>query len=381
MDGGNGTGTKALAPAGSKGRGKRATAGGSADEAITATATAAPHDQAALTLEAPRERVGTAPPVQVKSEDPRTVVAHAEPGVAPRVDPPTAAETAAIPSPAASNGDDPVAMGAAQEAMRASQGTAPVGRPKRRMTFYTAGMAPADVRVAPVQRQWMDESRERFAYRCLPLLIGNSYGWQFLNPVGFNALWDGSPGAEGIKLIADPGGRVPIARGHFGGPIMTFSLPGFMRTEEGYDLMVTGPINFAKDGISALTAVVETDWLPFSFTMNYQFTRPGASVRFERGEPFCQVFPIKRAEIEDFDPVIRPHTDCPELHEQYEEWGASRTVFNRDAQIIGSPAHREKWQKFYQKGTNAAKEDISVDHRTRLSLRPFRPPNPGEIPE
>ena len=37
--------------------------------------------------------------------------------------------------------------------------------------------------------------------------------------------------------------------------------------------MVTGPFNQPKDAIQPLTAIVETDWAPFTFTMNWKFTR------------------------------------------------------------------------------------------------------------
>ena len=33
-----------------------------------------------------------------------------------------------------------------------------------------------DIRPAPVERDWMDATNQRFAYRCLPLNIANAYG-------------------------------------------------------------------------------------------------------------------------------------------------------------------------------------------------------------
>ncbi len=48
-------------------------------------------------------------------------------------------------------------------------------------------------------------------------------------------------------------------------------------------MWVGGPPNHIKDGIQPLTGLVETDWLPFPFTMNWMFTRKG-SVRWERGQ-------------------------------------------------------------------------------------------------
>ena len=34
---------------------------------------------------------------------------------------------------------------------------------------------------APLRREWMDTSADRYAYRCLPLLIANQAGWLALN--------------------------------------------------------------------------------------------------------------------------------------------------------------------------------------------------------
>ena len=41
------------------------------------------------------------------------------------------------------------------------------------------------------QRDWMDATPQRHAYRCLPLTIMNQTGWWIKNPVGFTATWSG----------------------------------------------------------------------------------------------------------------------------------------------------------------------------------------------
>jgi hypothetical protein len=39
------------------------------------------------------------------------------------------------------------------------------------LTAYIMEGHKIDIRPAPLEREWMDRSRERFAYRCLPLNI------------------------------------------------------------------------------------------------------------------------------------------------------------------------------------------------------------------
>jgi hypothetical protein len=121
-----------------------------------------------------------------------------------------------------------------------------------------------DIRPAPVERDWMDATNQRFAYRCLPLNIANAYGWEILCNAGFLAMWWGGEGLDSIVIEPDPGTIAP-AISHFGHGILTFHLPCLFSTEPGAELMVQGPINRPKDGIAALSGVIETNWSPYSF--------------------------------------------------------------------------------------------------------------------
>ncbi len=59
---------------------------------------------------------------------------------------------------------------------------------------------------ADLQRDWMDATPNRFAYRCLPLSIVNQTGWWICNPVGFTATWRGIslPGSIDFHFDAAP---------------------------------------------------------------------------------------------------------------------------------------------------------------------------------
>ena len=76
-----------------------------------------------------------------------------------------------------------------------------------------------------------------------------------------------------------------------------------------------------------MSGLIETDWLPFPFTMNWIFTRPGR-IKFEKGEPFCFLLPVEHRKVEAFQPVIRSMNSNPELRRQYDVWAEKRTEFN-----------------------------------------------------
>ncbi len=227
-----------------------------------------------------------------------------------------------------------------------------------------------EIRPAPLERSWMQATGERFAYRCLPLNIANTHGWEILCAAGFTAIWNGGAGLDAIALQPDPGTSLPVSS-HFGNGILTFHIPCLFRTAPGFDLMVQGPINRPKDAIAPLTGVVETDWSPYSFTMNWLFTRPGVAIRFEQGEPYCHLFPLRRGDVESMAPELRPLSDDPALEREHTGWMASRNQFNAELRRPGSQAQGEKWQKLYYHGLDTEGRTIAPDHRTRVRLKPF----------
>jgi hypothetical protein len=157
-----------------------------------------------------------------------------------------------------------------------------------RLLCYPVSGQPPKIVAAKAERGWMDATPGGFAYRCLPLNIANAHGWMILNPAAFVAQWDGNDGTDAVKIQAMAGDSTPLtALSHFGSGILTFGIPALFRTDPGYDLMVTGPFNTPKDGIAPLTGIVETDWSPSTFTMNWKFTRKHHVVRFDRDEPIA----------------------------------------------------------------------------------------------
>jgi len=229
-----------------------------------------------------------------------------------------------------------------------------------------------EIRPGPGRRDWMDNAQNRAPYRCAPLVVANGFGWELLSPVGFSAIWNGGQDKEGLIVLEDVG-TTPAAHSHFGEGILTFTMPMVFRTDPGTDLIVQGPMNRPKDAIAPLSGVVESDWGPFSFTMNWKFTRANTAIRFDEGEPFCNIIPIRRGALEEISPKLIPISKEPSLQASHAKWLAARVRFNEDLTKEGSEARAIKWQKHYQRGMDP--NDISPapdSHRTKSSLRPFQ---------
>lgn len=226
-----------------------------------------------------------------------------------------------------------------------------------------------EIRPAPLLRDWMEATTEKYAYRCLPLNIANCAGWELLSPRGFTAVWNGGTHKDSIAIAPEDAGVAAPAISHFGFAVMTFSVPGLFRTPPGIDLMVTGPINRPKPGIQPLMGIIETDWSEFGFTMNWMFTDKDRAIRFEKGEPFCTLIPVPRTLAESLEPALVVGDPNSELWRRHLAHRLSRADFIKNLNVEGSTEKQMGWQRAYFTGPD---EDITPAHRTKVRLKPFR---------
>jgi len=241
--------------------------------------------------------------------------------------------------------------------------------------FATTARPPEIVPGRP-QRGWMDAFHERHPYRCLPLTMANTTGWEILCPMGFSAEWNGGKLQEDITLRPDrphPDFH-EFVKSHFTHGVLTFHTGYLFRTSQGWDMQAGGPPNLPKDGIQPLSGITETDWLPFPFTMNWIFTRPGR-VRFEKGEPFCFITLVPHRALEEVQPIQRSLASDLEFKAQYDAWLNSREGFNKRLARMDPEAIREAWQRYYFKGE--VPEDLGSAPADHVNKRRLKAPRIG----
>ncbi len=256
-----------------------------------------------------------------------------------------------------------------------------------RLTCYPLKSHIPEIVPAPLERAWMNETPERYAYRCLPLAIANGHGWEILNSHGFTVRWDGGAGQDALTIVRDhvdspqgssqegaQEGATPTS--HFGSGVLTFELGMLFRTEPGWNLFLSGPLNRPKRGIQGLTGVVEADWSPYPFTMNWQLTEANLPVRFEKDEPIAHLFPVLRGYLEAIEPEHGILADAEaDLQNAYRSWRTGRGQFLDNIGARDPDAVKQRWQKHYFKGIMPSGEpgvpSGSPQHQTKLRTQTF----------
>ena len=212
------------------------------------------------------------------------------------------------------------------------------------------------------KRNWMNESRDKFAYKCLPLNIANQYGFAVLCPADFTIDWWGGNDEKDVdfQIRSEDSYMENYLHSYFGGGTFTIHVDFVIRTPKGFSTYIRGVPNETKQGLKPLDAIVETDWLSYTFTYNFLLTEPG-SYSFKKGEPLFIFFPIERGTVENFELKESRLENDSDLLKDFDDYHRKRM----DA--IKVPLKKPVWQYFYRDGVKASGERVNIkNHITNL---------------
>lgn len=208
----------------------------------------------------------------------------------------------------------------------------------------------------------MDQTPDKYAYRCLPLTIGNTTGWDIYPVCNFYIAWSNVNYNHQTSLSVHPEEEdLNFGSSSFGSGIVTFH-PGYLfRTEKNWDLLVTGTPNEFIDFAYPLTGIVETYWNDFTFTMNWKMMKFG-SFFWPKEVPICRIIPIPH-DYGEMDATIVPLQKEKDLLEKFKKNSRRRkqlindlhTAHNelRDEGTVKLKVPSTHWEKAYYRGLDA----------------------------
>ena len=161
----------------------------------------------------------------------------------------------------------------------------------------------------PLRGQHKRDWFSKHAYLCLPLVIGNQYGFALKSLFHATFLWNGGPEPADTTITvhnteeADAFGSLQLLASQFGLGIVTVQTAFALRTPPEVNLMTLQPPNVFIDGLQNLTGVVEADNLRRDFTFNLKITRPDHPIEIKVGDLLAAVMPIPRGFVERFEMI------------------------------------------------------------------------------
>lgn len=147
-----------------------------------------------------------------------------------------------------------------------------------------------------VKREWMNPH----AYYCLPITVGNQYGFVIKSLRDFDIIWDGTGRNAEITFLNDDNADKQFIKTGFGDGIITVQNRFALKTPPGVNIMTIQPPNYFIKGCFALTGIIECDNIRRDFTFNFKVTVPGVTISVRKGDPIGAFIPIQRYFVDNF---------------------------------------------------------------------------------
>lgn len=149
-----------------------------------------------------------------------------------------------------------------------------------------------------IKRDWFVDH----AYFCLPLTIGNQYGFGIKSLHTFEVEWLGGDSVSDVvvTMIDKDNSGMQDIQTHFGMGLITVQNNIVVHTPKFVNMMTMNAPNVFIDGLYNMNGVVETDNLKRDFTFNIRITRPNHKIRINKGDIIAGMFPIQRYYVDSF---------------------------------------------------------------------------------
>ena len=211
-----------------------------------------------------------------------------------------------------------------------------------------------------IKRDWFNNH----FYYCLPINIGNQYGFVLKSYYDFDAVWDGSthnPNDIQVTIHNDDGSDMQMIKSGFAEGVLTIQNRFHLKTPPGVNLMTIQPPNMYIPGMVCMTGVIETDQIRRDFTFNIKMTDPGRVVHVKKGDPLGAFIPVPRYFVDSFSLDSVSNYFDKELIENEDADGLelSRQRQNEDKQKV-----HESGRKYFN-GEHAFGEKY-YDHQKRV---------------
>lgn len=206
------------------------------------------------------------------------------------------------------------------------------------------------------------------AYLCLPLVIGNQYGFVVKSLLDATIVWNGKAGTEDTTIIAQdkPQDDIQTIRSHFGLGIITVQTPFTLRTPPDVNLITMQPPNYYIDGVQNMVGVIECDNLRRDFTFNLKITRANHPIRIRVGDFLAAFMPVPRNYVNQFE-IVDGYDEFPEdlVREEQQAMGD----FARERE---GPDLKKKHAagRRYHKGEDVYGTPFPHSHQTHLKPNP-----------
>jgi hypothetical protein len=202
---------------------------------------------------------------------------------------------------------------------------------------------PVKIEQTKVQRDWMDLTNDKHAYKCFPVSQANSIGWSisFLYDIEF--IWDGISDTldNHVTILKDEGNICNTKRAN---ATISFESGLYFKTDQDMSLLSISPPNYFIDGAQAFTSIISTSFFEDSYPIAWKITKANTPIKIPAGTPVATLIPLSLGQLCEIELDI------------------NNKIFKIESEEEAA-ARKKAWEKIYKDGkfTNFYRDAVKYD--------------------
>lgn len=147
-----------------------------------------------------------------------------------------------------------------------------------------------DIKQTRVKRDWMDKTWESHAYKCFPLNITNSIGYEISPPEDIVFIWDGvdDTSPDHIKILEGEK-YCSTSRGN---ATLTFVTGIVFETDQNVSMMNMPVPNYFREDFQVFSTIISTSWYRQMMPSVIKLMKENKEVVIKAGEPVATIIPL-----------------------------------------------------------------------------------------
>ena len=170
-----------------------------------------------------------------------------------------------------------------------------------------------------IQRNWMDKTVDRHAYKCFPVSFANTIGWSisFLDDIEF--IWDGisDSNPDHVKIIKSGANICDADRGN---ATISFNTGLIFKTDSDMSILSIVPPNYFIDGAIPFTSIISTSFYQKPYPVAWKITKPNTKILISAGTPVATLIPLSIKKLSKIElNIYDKETSLNEIKENEEK--------------------------------------------------------------
>jgi hypothetical protein len=174
-----------------------------------------------------------------------------------------------------------------------------------------------NIKQTRVKREWMDKTFSGHAYRCFPLSLANSIGYELSLPEDVTFIWDGidDTSPDHIKILKG----MKYCNTSRANATLSLKTGIVFKTDKNISMMHMPVPNLFNNEYQTYTSIISTSFYDIEFPSAIKVTIPNKEITIKANHPFATIIPISLSNMSNIELNIESFDKPKEYYEHQNE--------------------------------------------------------------